>query len=73
VIGEAGAGLTGPAGDAAALAGNIRRMMEMPSAARGALGEAGRTYCAREFDRGMLIDRLVQWIDELKQGDDGLH
>jgi glycosyltransferase involved in cell wall biosynthesis len=73
VIDEAGAGLTGPAGDACALAGNIRRMMSLSDEARRELGKAGRAYCAREFERGMLIDRVVCWIEELRRGDGRMH
>jgi len=73
VIEEAGAGLAGPAGNAQALAANVRRMMEMTAAARAACGEAGRAYCAREFDRKSLVDRLEQWIGEVKGSKLGVH
>jgi glycosyltransferase involved in cell wall biosynthesis len=66
VIEEARAGLTGPAGDAWALARNVRAMMACSPEARAAFGEAGRDYAAREFARSGLIDRLERWIYELQ-------
>jgi glycosyltransferase involved in cell wall biosynthesis len=66
VIDEAGAGLTSPAGDAAAFAANVRALMALPAAEREQMGLAGRAYCGREFGREELIDRLEQWIEELQ-------
>jgi len=66
VIEEAGAGLTGPAGDSAKLAANVRAMMAMPREERLAMGDAGRRYAAAEFDRQMLIGRLEGWIEEVR-------
>lgn len=65
VIEEAGAGLVCPAGDGAALARNVEHLAAMPAADCAAMGENGRNFCSREFDRDMLIDRLVNWLEAL--------
>ncbi|KQT31143.1 glycosyl transferase family 1 [Sphingomonas sp. Leaf412] len=62
VIAESGAGLAGPAGDARALADNVVRLMRRSPEERRRMGLAGRDYCAREFDRRALIDRLEEWM-----------
>jgi len=65
VIDEAGGGLTGPAGDSAALARNVRRLAGMTGAERRAMGARGRAYAIREFDFGTVVDRLEGWLTEL--------
>lgn len=65
VIEEARAGFASPASDAVALAENVRRLMALTPAARAAMGERGRAYCAREFGRSGLIDQFTGWVDEL--------
>lgn len=64
VIDESGAGFTAPAGDAAGLAAAVRRLIDLPDAARAAMGEAGRAYAEREFDRATLIAALERWLVE---------
>ena len=71
VIDEAGAGLTGSAGDAAMLAANVRRLMALAPDERARMGRAGQAYCAREFGREQSIDRLEQWIEELQPRGEG--
>jgi colanic acid biosynthesis glycosyl transferase WcaI len=68
VIEEAGAGLVGPAGDGEALARNVEQLAAMPVADRAAMGGRGRAFCTREFDRDMLIDRLVSWLETQPRG-----
>lgn len=65
VIEQSGAGLTAPAGDGPALAAAVRHMMDLPAQERAAMGERGRAYCAREFDRAKLMSALESWIHEL--------
>ncbi|MCR5871133.1 glycosyltransferase family 4 protein [Sphingomonas sp. J344] len=65
VIAESGGGVAGPAGDAAALAENVRTLMAMPVERRAEIGQAGRAYCQREFDRAQLVNKLEGWIEEL--------
>ena len=64
VIEESEAGFACPAGDGAALAGIIERLAGMPESDRAAMGNRGRDYGRREFDREMLIDRLVGWLED---------
>jgi glycosyltransferase involved in cell wall biosynthesis len=64
VIEESEAGVACPAGDGAALAGIIERLAGMPESDRAAMGNRGRDYGRREFDREMLIDRLVGWLED---------
>jgi glycosyltransferase involved in cell wall biosynthesis len=64
VIDESGAGFACPAGDGAALARIIERLAGMSLSDREAMGRRGREYGRREFDREMLIDRLVNWLED---------
>lgn len=68
VIEEAGAGLTCPAGDGAALAERVRLLAGLPQAERGAMGERGRAYARREFDRATLLTRLEGWAHQAAGG-----
>jgi colanic acid biosynthesis glycosyl transferase WcaI len=65
VIGEAQAGLAGPAGDPAALAVNVRSLMRLTAEERALLGRNGQAYCRQEFDRATLVDRFEDWVREL--------
>jgi Glycosyltransferase len=58
VIRRSGAGLACNAGDAAGLAANVVRMIEMSPGERLAMARAAMRVSAEEFDRGRLIDRL---------------
>ena len=58
VIAESGAGFTSAAGDAAALAANVRRMARMPAGERDALGARGRTYCRAHFSRDACLSSV---------------
>lgn len=64
VILEAGAGLIAPAGDGRALADNVLALANMRREQRAAMGARGKAYGAREFDRGVLIDRLEGYLAE---------
>ena len=68
VIREAGAGLVCDAGDAASLAHHVLTLAGLPAAERAAMGERARDYGRREFDRGVLVTRLEQWLAELSDG-----
>ena len=65
VIEESGAGLVGTAGDSAALAGNVRRLIAASEEERHAMGVSGQQYCAREFSRSNLVDELEGWTTAL--------
>jgi colanic acid biosynthesis glycosyl transferase WcaI len=58
VVQEAGAGLTGPAGDAEVLAVNILTMYRQSKSQRRDMGLRGRAYFEAHFEREMLLDRL---------------
>ncbi|SFE68459.1 glycosyltransferase family 4 protein [Paracidovorax wautersii] len=58
VIEESEGGLVTCAGDGAGLAENVLRLSELTADQRRAMGERGRAYGKREFDRDVLIDAL---------------
>ena len=62
VIEEAGAGLTAPASDPAALAARVLEMSRLSEAERAEMGRRARAYAEREFDKDRLIDGLVATI-----------
>ncbi len=64
VITESGGGLASPAGDAAALAANVRRLMALAPEEREAMARAGRAYAAAHFDRDILFVELEAWLEE---------
>lgn len=63
-IAAAEAGLVCPAGDSRGLANAIEKMAGMRPADRLAMGERGRLYAEREFDRNRLMDRLLGFFSE---------
>jgi glycosyltransferase involved in cell wall biosynthesis len=67
IVEESGAGYAAPAGDALALARAVCRLMDQPAETRHAMGEAGRTYAMREFDRGALVSALEGWLVEVAE------
>ncbi|MCS6765705.1 MAG: glycosyltransferase family 4 protein [Candidatus Protistobacter heckmanni] len=71
VVEEAGAGLACAAGDAAGLANAVLRMRAMDAAVRRGMGEAGRQYCRKEYDRGTLVSRMERWLGGLAAGPNG--
>jgi glycosyltransferase involved in cell wall biosynthesis len=58
VVAEAGAGVTCPAEDAAALADAVLRLRAMRQAEREQLGANARRYFARHFEPGRLAEQL---------------
>ena len=62
VVLEAGAGLACPAADAPALAAAVRQLQASPSAARSAMGAAGRVYYGRHFSSRRLTPALLQHL-----------
>lgn len=67
VVQEAGAGLSVPAEDAAALANAVLAMSQMDREQREAMGGSGRSYFERNFQRDMLLERLDGWLHETLQ------
>jgi colanic acid biosynthesis glycosyl transferase WcaI len=67
VIEDAGAGLTAPASDSVALANIARRIKTLPAEERSAMGERGRAYSARHFDRDRCLDELERLLQGASQ------
>jgi glycosyltransferase involved in cell wall biosynthesis len=65
IVDEAGAGLTCPPEDAVELANAVLTMYKKPGYEREAMGKRGKEYYAANFERGMLVTRLVRWMEEL--------
>ncbi|WP_457393748.1 glycosyltransferase family 4 protein [Roseateles sp. P5_E1] len=68
VVEEAGAGLTCPASDSAALAHQVSLLASMSEQERLAMGLKARAYCRSQFHRDTLIGQLEQWLQEASQG-----
>ncbi|MGO9514255.1 MAG: glycosyltransferase family 4 protein [Steroidobacteraceae bacterium] len=66
IVEEAGAGLTCPAEDAAALAERILRMRAMPRSELLQMGEAGRVYYRKHFDPDVLAQKLLGYFRDLR-------
>jgi glycosyltransferase involved in cell wall biosynthesis len=64
IVKEAGAGLVCTPGDAPELAAAVEALRDSPQARRIALGEAGRRYFEKEFDRDLLVKRLESCLQE---------
>ncbi|WP_461309904.1 glycosyltransferase family 4 protein [Azonexus hydrophilus] len=64
VVDEAGAGVTVPAEDGAALARAIRALHAQPEAARAAMGARGRRYYEEHFSHEKLVDELIARLDQ---------
>jgi glycosyltransferase involved in cell wall biosynthesis len=64
VVEAAGAGICVPPGDPAALAGALRELAADPGKAR-AMGQSGREYAEKHFDRARLAGELVRIVEEL--------
>ena len=65
IIQEAGAGLCSEAGNAKALAENVRRLLRMSPQERRELGRNGRRYFDRHFAPDVLTDELIKHFREL--------
>jgi colanic acid biosynthesis glycosyl transferase WcaI len=67
VIRRAKAGLACAGGDSAGLAKAVLKLSAMSVRQRMVLGENGRRYAEREFDRSVLISRLETWLVDITQ------
>jgi colanic acid biosynthesis glycosyl transferase WcaI len=67
VIADADAGLTGAAGDSGALAENVARLAATSSEERRKMGARGAAYARREFDKDLLMDRLVDALESMRK------
>jgi len=65
VIGESGAGVSVRAGDAAALADAVLTLYRTPAPEREAMGQRGRDYFKRNFERTLLLAQIEEWAREI--------
>ena len=68
IVNRSGAGLSCQAGDGRALAANVLKLSNMSIDERQVMGERGMAMSRNEFDRSMLISRLLSWFEELAAG-----
>lgn len=59
---KAQCGLVGPAGDAAALAANIRTLYQMSPQQRDGLGASGKAYHFANLERSIVLGRLKDFV-----------
>lgn len=65
IIEESGAGVTCPAENPEALADAVLQLYNMSESDREEIGQRGRRYFDKNFEREMLLDRLEGWMREL--------
>lgn len=65
LLNESGAGLATPSEDPEALAKSVLTMYRMPAEKRLEMGEAGRMYCERNFNREFLMNELEGWMKDM--------
>jgi len=65
VVEEAGAGVTCPAENPEALADAVLKLYNMSARERKDMGQRGRNYFEKHFEREMLLDRLDGWMEAL--------
>lgn len=65
VINESKSGVAVAAGDSEGLALAIRNFLLLTKDERAKLGQNGRLYCERHFNRSTLVDQLESWFQEL--------
>lgn len=63
IVESSGAGLSCPAGNGRALAERALRLAAMSQDERESMGQRGREYYSENFDRGMLISKLLRWFE----------
>ena len=68
VIAEAGAGLSVPAEDAAALSSAVRTLYATSAEDRAAMGRRGRDYYDRHYDLRLFVPRLIGMFKSVTEG-----
>lgn len=68
LIEEGRTGLLSPAGQAGALAGRLRELLEAPAGQKAAMGRAGRDYLNAHFGKAAIVDAYLQLYDHLLPG-----
>lgn len=64
IVLEAGAGLACPAESPNALAESVLAMRRLSQSDRQAMGQRGRDYFLRNFERTLLLNQLERWMEE---------
>lgn len=67
VVNVSGAGVAVPAEDAQGLAEAVLKIYKMDASGRKVLGDNGRKYYEKHFDREKLLDKLDEWLSEVKR------
>jgi colanic acid biosynthesis glycosyl transferase WcaI len=67
IINEAQAGFSANSGDAVGLAEQVLKMYRLNPAERHQLGQNGFDYFKQHFQRDVLLQRLENWMDELRE------
>jgi colanic acid biosynthesis glycosyl transferase WcaI len=67
VVNVSGAGVAVPAEDAQGLAEAVLKIYKMDASGRKVLGDNGRKYYEKHFDREKLLDKLDEWLSEVKK------
>lgn len=68
LVRDSGAGLACAAGDSSGLAEAVLKLADLSPSERAAMGQRGVALYAREFERGLLMDRLESWLGSLMCG-----
>jgi colanic acid biosynthesis glycosyl transferase WcaI len=64
VTNESGSGISCPAGDSQALANSVLKLFSISAKERKEMGRKGLEYSNREFNRRILIDKLVVMLEQ---------
>ena len=64
IIEESGAGISVPAGSPEALGKTVLKLSRMSKSDRERMGQLGRKYFEKHFERNRLLDRLDGWMKE---------
>lgn len=70
IVSMSRSGLSSPAGDGVALAESIRKLLRLPDAELAEMGAHGLALSQTEFDRQILITRLLAWFNELSENNE---
>jgi colanic acid biosynthesis glycosyl transferase WcaI len=62
IVAESGAGIQCPPENSEKLAQAVLRLYQTPKSERLAMGEKGRQYFERNFERNLLLDRIESWM-----------
>jgi glycosyltransferase involved in cell wall biosynthesis len=64
IVEESEAGFSGPSGNASAMADNVISLYNMPASDRDQMGEKGRIYFEKNFERELLLTKLLTLLNK---------